>query len=107
MEDHLYVCDDGRCDVKEPAASYGGVVLAERRGFRVAPVDQLIRREVGIERYIEQAALSPRIDVGKPGGCRHLLAVGAEHAQPTGTLRHEHLAVWQKREAPRVGEVVG
>ena len=84
------------------------VLFAVLPGFGVAPVDQLILLEGRIERDVEQAALLPRVDRGEAGHrLRHLLAVGADDAQPSRPLGDEHLAVGQEREAPRVDEPFG
>ena len=108
MEDDLDVLDLRRRTVNELAASDRGVVHHVLFRLGVAPVDQLILRERRIERDVEQAALSARINLGKARHWfRHRLAIGTDHTQAARTLCDEHLAVWQERHAPRVDEPFG
>ena len=84
------------------------VLFTPVAGLRIAPVDQLVLLERRIERDVEQPALSARVNRRQPGDrLRHLLAVGADHAQPSGLLGDEHLAVGQERQPPRIGEPLG
>src|SRR6185295_2471844 len=61
-----------------------------------------------IECDVEQSALSAWINRGQTGHrLRHLLAVRADDAQPSRPLGDQHLAIGQKRQAPRACEPLG
>ena len=108
VEDDLDVLDLRRRAVDELAARDRGVVHHVLARLGVAPVDQLVLLERRIERDVEQAALAARVNRRQAGHrLRHLLAVGADHAQPSRLLGDEHLAVGQERQAPRVDEPFG
>ena len=101
--DHLHVVDARRRRiVDELAARHRRVVLVVLARLGEAPVDQVVLRERGIERHVEQAALAAREHRGQSGHRRRQLAVGAEHAQPAGPLGDQHLAARQERHAPRI-----
>ena len=104
--DDLDVLDARLRAIDKPASSDGGVVAIFAR-LGVAPVDETVRREVRVERDIEEPTLAPRVDVRKPSDGFGQLPVCGDDAHAPGSLRDEHLPVRQEREPPRVLEVAG
>ena len=104
MEDHLHVLHPRRSGIVDEApARDSGVVCLVRLQLRVAPVDQAIGCEIGIERKAEQAALPAPID-RRQTGHRSFdeSAVGIQDPQAARQLfRHQHLAAGQERDGPR------
>ena len=72
--------------------------------LRVGQVEELVLRELRMREHFEQAALTDRPDLGRPGDCLRVERALANHPQPSWLLGDEHVAVRQKREAPRILE---
>ena len=106
-KDDLHLVDRRRGTVHQPAAGDRAVVDTFA-GLGVAPVDHLVLLERGIESDVEQASLPAGVDGRQPRHrLRHLLSVGADDPQPAGLLGHQHAAVGQERQPPRVDQAFG
>ena len=99
-EDHLEVLQPA---VAENGPRDAGAVAAIALG-RIGQVDQPVRRELGIERDVEQPALAAGVNRRHALDRRGNQLPLAHDAQATGSLRDEDARVRQKRHAPRVLE---
>jgi hypothetical protein len=102
MIDDLHAFDLRRGAVNETPACDGRVVHAPLARFCVAPVDQLIRREVRVEGDVEEPALTARIDIRETGDRCRQGAVGTDDPEATRLFGYQDLACRQKGHAPRV-----
>src|SRR5690606_39090270 len=95
----------GRGVRNETAARDSGAIAALAR-LRIGPVDELVLREAGIERDIEQAALIPGVRARQALDGVRLRAVRRDEAHAPGALGHEEPVLGQERGPPRVPEAV-
>ena len=65
-EDHLDVAERGHV-FREPPAGDRRTVDPVVAGLGVAPVDEAIVGEIGVERHVEETALPARHDLRHPG----------------------------------------
>ena len=98
--DDLNVLDARRRAVHEPPARDGGVVHVVLARLGVAPVDQLVGRKVGMERDVEQAALTAGVNGRQAGDRRRQRAVCRDDPQPAGLFGDKHLATGQEGHRP-------
>ncbi|MNE41868.1 hypothetical protein D3C80_1359670 [compost metagenome] len=104
-EDHLDILDLGQV-IGQAAARHGGAVAAFTR-LGVAPVDHAVAREIRAQDHVQQSALSPGRDGGQAGDGGADRALGRDHAQAAGLLRHQPAPVRQQRQAPRMLQPLG
>ena len=107
-EDDLHVLD-ARARHRRPAGrARPRCCWCRCPGSAIAPVDQLILLERGIEHDVEQPALSARIHGGRPAtGSDICLPSARDDAETAGLFGDQHAAVGQKRQAPRIDQPFG
>jgi hypothetical protein len=106
LVDDLHVIDPRRHAVHELAPRDRGVVHPVAR-LGIAPVDEPVRREVRVERDVEQPALPARVHRRQSRDGLGKRSVGRNDAQATWSLGHQHFPVRQERESPGVLQSLG
>jgi hypothetical protein len=104
-EDHLHRFQRAHV-VIEPAPRHGGAVAAFS-SLREGEIDEPVRREVGIERHVEQPALVAHVDLRHAGDRVGKRARGRDVAQVARPLGHQHVAIGQEGDGPRIEQPVG
>ena len=101
--DDLHVLEPRSSRSHEAPPRDRGPVSALSR-LRVAEVDEVVLRERGVERDVEEPSLPARVDARKTTERLRERPVGADDAHPTGTFGDELRPVRQERHRPRVHE---
>src|SRR4029078_4321841 len=83
---HLHIFDTRLRLLDQAATRDGRVVQAPVTRLRVAPVDQMVRRERRIERDVEQPALVAGVDGGQTRNGFRELSIRADDPQLSGLL---------------------
>ena len=103
-EQHLQVAQGASV---EPCARHLGALAAlARRG--VGEIDPAVLRVIRVQHHVEQAALADRRDRRQSGNRNGIeFAVGRHQPQAARPLRHQHAAVRQESQPPRVLQPFG